>query len=106
MRNNKGPKIEPCGTPAVTLSQDECWPFRTTRCFRQERKSRKRFKRFPEIPFWFSLRSKPSCHTLSKALDISKKTPLTSNPSSNDLYISWVIASNWLTQESPGLNPV
>ena len=51
MRNNKGPKIETCGTPAVTLSQDECLPFRTTRCFRQERKSRKRFKRFPEIPF-------------------------------------------------------
>ena len=105
MRNNKGPKIEPCGTPTVTLSQDECWPFRTTLCFRQERKSRKRFKRFPEVLFWFSLRRKPSCHTLSKALDISKKTYLTSNPLSNDLYISWVIASNWLTQESPGLNP-
>ena len=24
MRNNKGPKTEPCGTPALTLSQDEC----------------------------------------------------------------------------------
>ena len=24
IRTNKGPKIEPCGTPAVTLSQDEC----------------------------------------------------------------------------------
>ena len=24
LRNNKGPKIEPCGTPAVKLSQDEC----------------------------------------------------------------------------------
>ena len=81
IRNNKGPKIEPCGTPAVTLSQDECWPFGTTRCFLQKIKSCKSFKR---LPFWFSLRSKPSCHTLSKALDISKKNPLTSNPS-NDL---------------------
>ena len=33
IRNNKGPKIEPCGTPAVTSSQDECGPFRTTRRF-------------------------------------------------------------------------
>ena len=87
MRNDKGTKIEPCGTPAVTLCQDECWPFRTTRCFQQEKKSRKRLKWLPEIPFRFSLRSKPSCHTLSKTLDISKKTPLTSNPSSKDLYI-------------------
>ena len=59
IRTNKGPKIEPYGTPSVTLSQDECWPFRTTCRFRQERKSHKSFKRFPEIPFWFSLRSKP-----------------------------------------------
>ena len=33
------------------------------------------------------------------------KNSLTSNPSSSDLKISWVIASNWLRQESPGLNP-
>ena len=80
IRNNNVPEIEPCGTPAVTYSQDACWPFRTTLCFRQERKSRKSFKRIPETPFWFSLRSKPSFHTLLKALDISKKTLLTSNP--------------------------
>ena len=80
IRNNKDLKIEPCGTPAITLSQNECWSFRTTWCFWQEKKLRKCFKRFLEIPFWFSLRSKPSCYTLQKALDISKKTPLTSNP--------------------------
>ena len=40
-----------------------------------------------------------------KSLDISKKTPLTSSPPSNDLYIWRVIAINWLTQDSPGLNP-
>ena len=43
----------------------------------------KSFKGFPEILFCCSLRGKPSCHILSRALDI---------------------ASNWLTQESPGLN--
>ena len=52
------------------------------------RKSRNSFNRFPEIPFNDSLRSNPSCHTLSKTFDISKKTPLTSSPSSDDLYIS------------------
>ena len=40
-----------------------------------------------------------------KRFDISRKTPLTSNPSSNDLYISWVIAKSWFMQDSPGLNP-
>ena len=34
-----------------------------------------------------------------------KKNPLTSQPSSNDLYISWVIDKSWLMQESSGLKP-
>ena len=38
-----------------------------------------------------------------KALDISRKMPLISNPSSKPLKISWVIATSWLMQESPGL---
>ena len=88
----------------LTFSQDEFCQFRTTRCLGQYRKSRKSFKRFPEIPFKDSLRSNPSYHTLFKAFDVSKKTPLTSSLSSNNLYISSVIVINWLTQESPGLN--
>ena len=36
-------------------------------------------------------------------LDISRKTPLTSNPSSEDWYISCVIEINWFLRESPGL---
>ena len=51
----------------------------------EKRKSSKCFNRFPEIPFWFSLRSTRSHHALAKAFDVSKKTPLTSNPSSNNL---------------------
>ena len=51
------------------------------------------------------LRSNPLCHTLSKAFYTSKKTTLTSSPSSNDLHISWVVAINWLRHESPDLNP-
>ena len=33
-----------------------------------------RTKRLPEIPFCLSLKINPSCHTLSKALEISRKT--------------------------------
>ena len=40
-----------------------------------------------------------------ESLDISTKTPLTFNPSSNDVYILCVIDNNWLIHESPGLNP-
>ena len=49
-----------------------------------------------------SLKSKPSCHTLSNAFDISKKTDLTSRVGlqSNASNISCVIASSWFTQES------
>ena len=68
------------------------------------RKSSESFKRFPEILFR-GLRSNSLCHTLIKVFDISKKTPFPSIPSSNDVYILEVIASKWLTQESPGRNP-
>ena len=38
-----------------------------------------------------NLRISPSCETLSKTLDISKNTPLTSRSLSKDWDISWVI---------------
>ena len=48
-------------------------------------------------------RRSPSCHTLSKALDISEKTPLTPNEglASKEAYKSWVIERSWRMQESP-----
>ena len=33
IKNNKGPKIEPCGTPALTGAQSDEAPFNTTRCW-------------------------------------------------------------------------
>ena len=45
------------------------------------------------------------CHTLSKALDISRNTPLTSKSLSKEVKISWVIDRSWFMRESPGLNP-
>ena len=62
--------------------------FSTTRCFLFDKKSIIKFKSFPDIPFCFNLYIKPLCHTLSNALEVSRKTPLTSFPLSNDLYIS------------------
>ena len=47
----------------------------------------------------------PSCHTLSKALDMSRNTPLTSKPLSKEVETSWVIDRSWFMQEPPGLNP-
>ena len=100
-----GPSMEPWGTPALTSDQSETCPFNKTLCFLFLRKSHKRFSKLPDIPFCFNLKMRPSCQTLSNAFDISRKTPLTSNPSSNDLYISWVTAKSRFMQETPGLNP-
>ena len=51
MRINKGRKIEPWGSPAVILAQDECCPISTTLCFLESEKSFIIFKSFPVIPF-------------------------------------------------------
>ena len=59
------------------------------------------FNKSPEMPFCFSLKITPSCQTLSKALDMSKKTLLTSSSSSKDLLISWVI--DWLMLIDTGI---
>ena len=36
-RKSKGPKIDPCGTPAFMETQSEVTPGRTTRCFLSKR---------------------------------------------------------------------
>ena len=64
----------------------------------------KRHSSLSFIPFCFNLYISPSCHTLSKALDMSRNTPLTSKPLSKEVKISWVIDRSWFMQESSGLN--
>ena len=39
--NNHDPKIEPRGTPALTLTEDEWGPFKTTPCFRNRKIAQK-----------------------------------------------------------------
>ena len=73
MRKNNGPRTEPCGTPVVTLAQEETYPFNTTLYFQLS-------KKYPAkaLPFCSNLNLTPWRQTLSKAFDISRKTPLTS----------------------------
>ena len=97
--------MEPWGTPALTFFHVENCPLRITRCFLSFKKSRKRFSKFPDMPFWVSLKMIPSCHTLSNAFAISRNILLTSRPLSKELYTSCVIDNSWLIQESPGLKP-
>ena len=97
--------MEPWGTPALTFFTVENCSLRITRCFLSFKKSRKRFSKFPDMPFWVSLKMIPSCQTLSNAFEISRNTRVTSRPSSKELYISWVIDKSWLIQESPCLKP-
>ena len=54
--------------------------------------------------FWDNLNKRPLCHNLSKVLEISRKTLLTSYPSSNDKKILCVMNNSWLMQEPLGLN--
>ncbi len=54
-RKNKGPKIEPWGTPAEISPQLEHFPFSTVRCFRSLRKLWIRERSFPETPHRFNL---------------------------------------------------
>ena len=97
--------MEPWGTPALTFFYVEYCTLRATRWLLSFKKSRKRFNKFPDMSFWVSLKMIPSCDTLSSAFEISRKTLQTSRPSSKEIYISWVIDSSWLMQESPGLKP-
>ena len=82
IKNSRWLSMKPWGTPAFKLH----------------------FKGY-QICHCFSLKIIPSCHTLSKALHMSRYTLRTSKLSSKDWYLSWVIDQSWLMQESPGLKP-
>ena len=64
-------------------------------------------RRGPNTPLHSSLKSRPSCQTLSNALDISRKTAHISldGNSSKAVYMQYVIDKSWLIVESPGRNP-
>ena len=53
IKNNNGPRIDPCGTPDSIL---DSWPFETTLCFLSFKKSVRVLKTFPDMPFCFNLK--------------------------------------------------
>ena len=92
--------MEPWDTSAFVFSHVENFVLRTTHCFLSFKKFYKRFSKFPDISFWGNLYIIPSCHTLTNAFDISRKTLLTSSSKSKD---SLSHDNSWLIQESSGL---
>ena len=75
------------------FSHVETCPFNKTLWSLSDRKSFNRDNKEPVIPYDCNLNINPSCQTLSKALEISRKTTLVSSGglASKPLKISWVI---------------
>ena len=85
IKNYKRSKVDPCGTPNSILDHENIWPVNITLCFLSFKNSVSVLKRLPYITFRFNLKIWPLCHTLSKALDMSKNAERASWPSSKDL---------------------
>ena len=83
IKNNRGPKIDPWETPAVTFAQ-EVWLLSTILCFLSLKKSDNMFNRSPDIPFSLSLKKSLDVK-LYQRLQIYLKTLLISNLSSKEL---------------------
>ena len=81
MRNSRGPRIEPCGTPYSivdkSIKDDSLFSIIFGSNFNNE----------PDTPFCFNLKIFSSYYTLSNALEISKNIERTSR----DLMLS----KNW-----------
>ena len=73
-RKDNGPSTDPWGTPADTVDQLEDFPLNATSCLRSCKKSLTIPRRLPPMPLHSSLYDRPSCHTLSNALDKSRET--------------------------------
>ena len=85
IKNNNEPRMDPCGPADSIFDHEDSWPFNTTLCFLSLKKSLRVLKRLPDIPFYFNLKIRHLCHSLSKVLDMSKNTDRTSWLLSKDL---------------------
>ena len=73
MRNNNGPKIEPCGTPQTIEFHDEQAPLTITRCCLPFKYDVIQVKAGPLIPVFSIFFNKISCSMVSKAFLRSRK---------------------------------
>ena len=55
IKEKRGTRIDPWGTPALTLTHEEYWPFQMTLCFLASRKSIIKFNKLPLTLFYFNL---------------------------------------------------
>ena len=78
IKYRRWPRTDPCGTPELTREWSANEPLRTTRCFLFLKYLSNNLNKMPDTPFCLSLKTRLSCHTLSKDLEISKKIALTS----------------------------
>ena len=74
-KNNRGPIIDPCGTPHVILLHCDCTLLYFTNCWRSLRYFSNHDRAFPLIPYWESLFSRILSSTVSKALARSNTVP-------------------------------
>ena len=104
-RNNKGPRMVPCGVPEVTRDQTEQDPLTTTRCFRPTRKCLSQSSREPSMPLLFNFKSSRSWGTLSKALARSRKMTSVGMDKFRDCAQSLKVDNNWVTVDLPLKKP-
>ena len=78
IKNRSNPGLDLWGTPTLTSAHEEDWLFETNLCFLFFRNAFIKLRSLPDAPFCLNLKIRASCQTLSKALEISKKTPRTS----------------------------
>ena len=73
MRNNNGPRIEPCGTPQTIEFHEEQAPITTTRCCLPFKYVVIQFRAGPLMPVFSIFFNKISCSMVSKAFFKIKK---------------------------------
>ena len=102
IRNRRGPRIDPCGTPAFIVSRVDSLPFINYFLFSKWKNSL--LSNLEETPLPQKIlisRSTLWCQTRSNALLISKNTMRISFPLSRACEISLDKNNNWLIVESP-----
>ena len=80
MRYNRGPSIEPWGTPELIVESLELWPFNDVNCFLSAKYDSNQLKATPFIPYQLNFLSNISWSTQSKTFAKSKKNEATTDP--------------------------
>jgi len=105
MRNRRGPRNVPCGTPDITSTGLIDAPWTLTTCCLPTRKETIQSWREPLIPKCLSLWRSLWCGTVPKALAKSNITASTCFVFSLAFQMWWTVVSSWVSQERLALKP-